>query len=149
MPDDARLTEMITDRIKWQGDEVLHVAKNFGVNLAWRKAKERLVVQEQIEAKRAAGGEPPAMESSDRTTKMLAYRQRNKSSVGANRPDDKLWDQAAACKPQMFLRLRLSRTTYHGTVSRQSRYDDHVHVVDTRRVADMDEAYGTYATDDG
>ena len=103
VPTEADLKSMITDRVKWSGEEDKHIAKSLGVPLAWRKARERFTTREQVEARRSAGGEPPCMSSSERGAKLEAYRKRNNAMVGGRRPDDRLWDQVAAAKVQGLL----------------------------------------------
>ncbi len=61
--DEEELKQLVTSRVKWEGEQDKHAAKGLGLVLAWRKARERFNAREAVAPKRSAGGEAPPMES--------------------------------------------------------------------------------------
>ena len=103
VPDQKALQSMLIDRIKWAGDTDKHIAKGLGLVLAWGKARERAAATARAEVQRASSSDPPILDVTERTTKMMEFRARNNAHVADKRPDDKLWDFVAACRAQKFL----------------------------------------------
>ena len=45
---EEKLEAVLTSRIKWEGPEDKHVAKGLGLILAWKKARGRVLTQEEV-----------------------------------------------------------------------------------------------------
>ena len=45
---EEKLETSITSRIQWQGPQEKHIAKGLGLTLAWKKARGRVLTQEEV-----------------------------------------------------------------------------------------------------